>query len=163
MSTPGEPSAPCLGTWTLGIWALTAFGLIDNEQAPDQETADQWCVSVPSRVPEQRPAAGLTLTITEDATFTETAGEGAELLDFFTDDGVLDTAASAFDGSLFSVDGRVFLRAAEQEPVGTTRLDDGDVEIADELIRHGDDLLRVTSVVVDGMYLYRYAYRYAPG
>lgn len=157
MNTPGEQITRCLGTWT-----LTAFGLIDNEQAPDRGMASQWCVGVPARVPEQRPAAGLTLTIAEDATFTETSGEGAELLDFFTDDGVLDTAASAFDGSLLSVDGRVFLRATEAEPSGTARLDDGDVEIADELIRDGGDLLRVASVVVDGMYLYRYAYRYAP-
>lgn len=157
MTNPVEPFTPFLGSWS-----LTGFGLIDNMHSPDMRTADQWCVSVPVPVPEQRPASGLTLTIAEDTTFTEAAGEGAELLDFFTDDGVLDTAASAFDGSLFCVDGRVFLRSEEEEPVGTARLHDGDVEIADELTRDDRDLLRIASVVVDGMYLYRYAYRYTP-
>lgn len=143
-----------------GIWTLSAYGELTLDDAP---TA--WLTAPPTRLPETTPDSGVTLTIGDQGRFTE-SGRPAEQALFHSYDGVLGDANDLFDGYLAAVDGqdgRVFVFSDEVAPVGCTRVDDGDTAITDEVRLDGQSLLRVVSVVTDGVYASRYVYRYVRG
>ena len=107
------------------------------------------------------PLTGLTLTIAEDGTFTET---GTAEVEWFDDEGVLEMKARPFDGTVVTAPGGTFLiteegvQAAEFAAFTDLRLrrDDGDTGITDIVTvsagEDGDVLRRTMSMVTDGMY-----------
>ncbi|MFN3600663.1 MAG: hypothetical protein ACK4UY_04650 [Dietzia sp.] len=140
-----------------GTWTLSAYGELTLDDAPTG-----WLIEPPTRLPDTTPNSGVTLTIADQGRFTE-SGRPTEQALFHSYDGVLGDANDLFDGYLAAVDGqdgRVFVYSDEVAPVGCMRVDDGDTAITDEVRLDGPSLLRVVSVVTDGVYASRYLYRY---
>lgn len=142
--------------------------IVGDVRMPNDEFNHRWLAGedlVPTRPLE--PATGLTLTITEDGTFTES---GAADIDWFDEIGALDTTARPFDGTVVTAPGGTFLLTAHGLPDD----DSGDTEdlrprvaddtfVTDMISGEGDDLLRVMSVITDWLYpsRIRLAYRRA--
>lgn len=147
-----------------GDWTLTGFGAIDFDTAADQEAAAAWTEEVPEKFPGLNAVHGLTLSISAEGKVSEKAGaKPSKAIQMFSADGVLEEspAEAVFPGYLHEADGRTFVLADDADPDGHCRIDDGDVAISDELRRKDYDLLRIVSIVVDELYLYRFVYRYA--
>ena len=166
-----------------GRWALVAAAaqespntdyddgdlVIGDTRLPVDEFNRRWLAGeVFTQEPPLAPLTGLELTIAEDGTFTET---GAAAVEWFDDEGVLESEARPFGGTLATSPAGTFLlgeegpQAAVFEDAADLRLriDDGDTGITDLLTVKGDGLLRVMSVITDELYpsRIRLAYRRA--
>lgn len=158
-----------------GTWELDGYGAIDNEQptttAPESDTVawsnevvqitDAWLEGHPRTLPEIADAAGLTLVISDDGSFTET-GDADSAVAVWSSDGTLGDAGDVYDGRLAEVDGRVFAFSSDSdgEPGDYQRFSGDNADITEEFFAGEDGLVRVVSVVFDGMYLYRHVYTY---
>ncbi|MFD3441049.1 hypothetical protein ACFWU3_26465 [Streptomyces sp. NPDC058685] len=118
--------------------------------------------------PPLEPATGLTLDIGDDDTFTES---GTAEVEWFCEEGVLEAKALPFDGRIVTTAAGSHLllhdedadpHSADDDRYGDVRLrlDDGDTQIADTVVRAGDRLRRTVSVMTDEMYLSRVRYEY---
>lgn len=132
--------------------------VIGDHRVPLDEFNRRWLAGeVFTEEPPFAPLTGLTLTIAEDGTFTET---GAATVPWFDDEGVLEPKAIPFDGTVATSPGGVFLLGSEglQNAVFADaadlrlRIDDGDTGITDLITVDGDRLVRVMSVITDEMY-----------
>ncbi|GGO96410.1 hypothetical protein [Wenjunlia tyrosinilytica] len=116
------------------------------------------------------PASGLVLEVARDAAFRES---GTAQVEWFSGEGVLESAAEPFGGRIVSTPAGHHLVLSEPvawaQPYSAEdgdvrlRLDDGDTRIADTVHLLGDRLRRTVSVVTDEMYLDRLVYDYARG
>lgn len=155
-----------------GRWKLAAFGSISHTdvetttQREDDvdawaseltEICDDWLDDTPDEMPELDEAEGLTLEVADDGSFEESGNAPVE---FISADGVLGDGSDAFPGTLEEHDGRVFA-FTDEERYDTRRVSDGDTDVSDEFLPDGDELVRVVSMVTDGMYRDRFVYRYA--
>lgn len=146
-----------------GRWTLTAHGAVEGGETLDRDVLASWLDDIPNRVPDYAEAAGLGLTIASDGTVGQVADSQAATVQVFSHDGVLTDPTDAdglFHGRVRQIGDRLFVLAAGVEPHRYQRLDDGDTAITDELRLDGDELERIVSIAVDGIYLYRFAYRY---
>jgi hypothetical protein len=166
-----------------GRWELVAAAAeedIPNDYADDKtnighgwvpvdEFNRRWLAGEPLHPePPLTPLTGLTLTIAEDGTFTETGAADVAWLD---DEGVLEQNARPFDGTVETAPGGTFLIGEEGVQAAVfadatdlrLRIDDGDTGITDLLTLDGDQLLRTMSMITDEMYplRIRLAYRKA--
>lgn len=155
-----------------GRWELTAAAaqetvdsdydngdlVIGDHRVPLDEFNRRWLAGeVFTPEPPLSPLAGLTLTIAEDGTFTET---GAADIAWFDDEGVLEPAARPFDGSLATSPAGTFLLSEEGVQAAVfadaqdlrLRVDDGDTGITDIVAVEGPELTRVMSVITDELY-----------
>lgn len=132
--------------------------VLGDVRLPSDEFNRRWLAGEQLRAdPAMTPLTGLTLTIAEDGTFTE---DGTAEVNWFDDEGVLESDARPFDGTLVTAAGGTFLIG--EEGVQATvfagadnlrlRIDDGDTAITDLVRVDGDQLLRRMSVVTDEMY-----------
>jgi hypothetical protein len=131
--------------------------VIGDVRLPIDEFNRRWLAGeVFTQEPPLTPRSGLTLTIAEDGTFTET---GAAEVSWFDDEGVLEADARPFDGTLATSPAGTFLLGEQglQAVVFKDatdlrlRIDDGDTGITDLITVEGDGLLRVMSVITDEM------------
>jgi hypothetical protein len=131
--------------------------VIGDARVPLDEFNRRWLAGeVFTPEPPLAAQTGLTLTIAEDGTFTET---GAADISWFDDEGVLEPKAIPFDGTLATSPVGTFLLGEEglQAVVFKDatdlrlRIDDGDTGITDLITVEGDGLLRVMSVITDEM------------
>lgn len=108
--------------------------------------------------PPLEPLTGLTLTIAADGSFTET---GTAAVEWFDEEGVLESNAVPFNGTIETTPAGMFLLseagpATKGEfadlPDLRLRRDDGDTGVTDLLTVDGDHLTRVMSVITDGVY-----------
>ena len=131
---------------------------IGDHRVPLDEFNRRWLAGeVFTDEPPLAPLTGLTLTVAEDGTFTET---GAATVAWFDDEGVLEPKAIPFDGTVTTSPAGTFLLGSEglQNAVFADaadlrlRIDDGDTGITDLLTVDGDELVRVMSVITDELY-----------
>lgn len=159
----------------VGQWQLTGYASIEGAEAdtstrrdddPDawnrelDAATDAWLNQTPADTPEFSPAGGLMLTIHADGAYQESgdAGEGVAII---SSDGVLGDSRDTYGGELRERHGRL-LAFTDENPDGDQRLNDGDTQVTDEFFTDGNELIRVVSMVTDGMYLDRFFYRYDP-
>ncbi|MFG2994757.1 hypothetical protein ACGFZK_36595 [Streptomyces sp. NPDC048257] len=116
------------------------------------------------REPAFERVAGLTLEIGADLTFTEA---GAAAVEWFCEEGVLESKAAPFDGRIVTTPAgnHLLLHASPAEPYSEDddvllRLDDGDTKITDIVALRGERLYRTVSVGTDEMYVCRLPYEY---
>lgn len=153
----------------IGTWHLVAERRVQGRSDIDDPTYEQdgngpWmrtsgAAAVPPDGEEATEVHGLTLTIAEDGTFTESGESTATVFDA---DGV-ETAGEGFSGRLEVVGSRLVAFAGDRvhEPVpaiadpSLLRLSDGSVDIAELFETIDEHLVRTQNVVTDGIYLVR--------
>ncbi len=110
-------------------------------------------------------AEGLRLEIKADGTFTESK-TGDPQIEWFDEEGVLESNITPFDGVYKIFDERAFLTLQTPSNLSDTddperiRYDDGDTKICDSLRVIGEDLIRTVSVITDELYTTRVLLRY---
>lgn len=159
----------------IGQWELTGYASDEGREAEARtsrdddidawareldESAENWLSQAPEEFPDFDAAAGLTLSIEADGRYAET-GDAGEQVHIISSDGVLGDSLDVYAGSLLEQNSRI-LAFTDEEPQGHCRLDDGDTQVTDEFFLDGNELIRVVSMVTDGMYLDRFFYRYEP-
>ena len=143
--------------------------VIGDVRVPIDEFNRRWLAGeMFTEEPALTPLTGLTLTIAEDGTFTET---GSADVAWFDDEGVLEAKARPFDGTLATSPAGTFLLGEEGLQAGVfadatdlrLRIDDGDTAITDLVTVEGDGLVRIMSMITDELYpsRIRLAYRRA--
>ncbi|MFI7676101.1 hypothetical protein [Actinophytocola sp. NPDC049390] len=155
------------GRWELASAAAQEFVeteyddgdlVIGDHRVPLDEFNRRWLAGeVFTAEPPLAPLTGLTLTIAEDGTFTET---GAADVAWFDDEGVLEPSARPFDGTLATSPAGVFLLGEEDVQAAVfadatdlrLRVDDGDTGITDIVTIEDDELRRVMSMITDELY-----------
>lgn len=157
----------CVGTWQLTGYASqegleasagTSREDVDAWSRELDTSVEAWLNEAPEDFPDFRPVSGLTLSIEEDGAYEET-GDAGEDVRIISVDGVLGDSLDVYAGQLREQNQR--LLAFTDEPAdGDQRLNDGDTQISDEFFPDGNELIRVVSMVTDGMYLDRFYYRY---
>jgi hypothetical protein len=140
--------------------------VLDDVRLPADEFNRRWLAGeVFGDEPAFTPLTGLTLTIAEDHTFTET-GEAA--VPWFDEEGVLEPKARPFGGTFTTSPAGTFLLSEEGAQAAVfedatdlrLRIDDGDTGITDLVTVDGGRLRRVMSVLTDELYLSRIRLEY---
>jgi len=143
--------------------------IVGTHRVPSGEFNRRWLAGeVFTEEPPLAPRTGLTLTIAEDGTFTET---GAADVAWFDEEGALGGEAHPFDGTLATSPTGTFVLSAQGVQAAAfadatdlrLRLDDGDTAITDLVTVDGDGLVRIMSMLTDELYpsRVRLAYRRA--
>lgn len=156
----------------LGVWNLTGSFSVSGELDVDPETEEgktelsDWIFgNSRDELDQLAPAAGLQLTIHNNATFTERKTADPEIT-WFDAEGVQDDDVVPFDGVYTVRDGKAYLTLAEPPDWATSpdrkriRYDDGDTVICDSIEFIGGNLVRTISVTSDGAYLDRVVLQY---
>lgn len=171
-----------------GTWNLTDYGTLYHAEAPGLEglegtewqtkltdVTNAWMDDHPDELPEIAPRQGLTTTIDDAGRIEDSGGIG----DMVYWDAYGVQGGDLFEGYLAEPDepaeaeGRVFAFSDEVEPNDVQRCAD-DAYVTDEFFLGGSDtdndtdndgatMVRVMSVVFDGMYLYRSVFVYQRG
>lgn len=159
----------------VGQWELTGYASDEGNEAEARTSREDdidawareldaagqsWLTDTPSELPDFAPASGLRLTIHDDGSYEET-GDAGERVSIISSDGVLGDSLDVYAGQLREQNDRL-LAFTDEQPDGDQRLNDGDTQVTDEFLIDGNDLVRVVSMVTDGMYLDRFFYRYEP-
>jgi hypothetical protein len=164
-----------------GLWQLKEYAYVEQEivfhgDQPKAEALDDWLFCRGTEgFAELEPQTGLQLSIEPDDTFSEAKTKKKLSLVWYDSEGVEVDSPSAVKGTLRKIRGRSerFIQPSDapnwltQSRTRTNkrdreslRYDDGATLICDLLRRDEETLLRVMSVVTDGMYLTRIIARY---
>ena len=172
---------PTMTPEAIGVWQLSEYAaLLDNKivefQGDDVKpgVVEAWLYAVTDEgVSKLAPQAGLELTIRADGSFAERAINEGVHFDWFDSEGIAVDSPTPLEGTLTTIAGRDGFFVHQQripswmnqlrampDHRDALRFDDGDTIICDLVRPAGDSLLRVISIVGDGIYLNRIVARY---
>ena len=159
-----------VGTWQLIGSTSTKGELAFIDNRPDPNGVKNWLKGKAGELISQiNSTSGLTLTINQNATFTEEK-EGNPEVNWFSNEGVLESKVVPFDGKVKFQADEAYLYPNEisewAKPRGrkygiALRYNDGDTIIADNISLIDEKLVRTVNVVTDGMYFDRVVIVYA--
>lgn len=157
----------------VGTWILIASSTLNSEISftngvPDPNGVRNWLNgSGKDLIEKAELASGLSLTILPDGSFIEEKNSETKV-DWFDDEGVLNSDPYTYTGTLMSNTYGVFLEQSSDPRFATStdkygsfvRYDDGDTKISDSIARKEAVLIRTVNVVTDEAYLMRVIYIY---
>lgn len=161
----------------VGVWHLNSYAFVDSEielddKVPDPESAERWLFGeADDGVSGLTPQSGLELVLRADASYSERVTVSELRLLWYDSEGVQVGAPVAVDGVvrestahdgafLHPCDAPAWMTRTRESDRDSLRYDDGDTLICDRVRAVGDSLVRVISVVTDGLYLSRIMARY---
>ena len=156
----------------LGVWNLAGSFTVGRQLDIDPETDEgktelsEWLYGDSyDNLDQFTEAAGLQLTVLNNATFTERKTADPEIT-WFDAEGVQDDDVVPFDGVYTVKDAKAYLTLAEPLDWAISsdrkriRYDDGDTVICDTLKLIDGNLIRTVSVTSEGIYLDRVVLKY---